>query len=458
MNESNLHKYQIVAVVHIMSNFFSGLFLDMGLGKTVSTLTAIYKLIFEELDVDRVLIIAPKRVAENVWTSELEKWDHLKGLKIEVIAGNPQKRREILTRKAHIFTISRDNLAWLCGEYGGSKLPFDMYVVDESSSFKSHKSQRFKAFRMVQSSFRRGVILTGTPAPNSLIDLWPQVWLLDRGERLGKTITHYRDKFFNPGKRNGAIIYDYKPQDDGAQRIQESIGDIIISMKAKDYLELPPRIDNFVEIEFDPATKKKYQDFERDQVLAIFGTDKEVTALNAAALSNKLLQFANGAVYDEDRNVHEMHDLKIEALEEIIESANGNPVLVAYTYQHDLERIMRHFKKLNPVRLKTGEDIDNWNAGKIQLMVMHPASGGHGLNLQTGGNIIVWFGQTWSLELYQQFNARIYRQGQEKPSIINHLISKGTIDADVIKALDRKDQTQESLMEAVKYRISKYLK
>lgn len=458
MNESDMHGYQDTSVDHILNNLFCGLFLDMGLGKTVSSLTAINKLLYEELDINNALVVAPKRVVESVWTKEVEKWDHLKHLKIVRVIGNPKQRLAALKTKADIHLISRDNIVWLCGQYGGSMLPFDMLVIDESSSFKSPKSLRFKALKKVQASFDRVLLLTGTPAPNGLIDLWSQIFLLDRGERLGKTITQYREVYFRPGKTNGAIVYNYNLQNDGEERIHSKIDDICISMKAEDYLDMPEKIPNFIDLYFDEQTRIKYDNFERDQVLELFSDGEEISAINAAALSNKLLQFANGAVYDDEKNYHIVHDIKIEALDEIIDNANGKPVLVAYTYRHDLERILHRFKSKKIRQLKTDKDIDDWNAGKIEILIMHPASGGHGLNLQAGGNIVVWFGQIWSLELYQQFNARLYRQGQDKPVVINHLIMKNTIDEDVIKSLNNKDAKQNNLLEAVKSKIAKYLK
>lgn len=456
MKENDLHIYQKAGKKHIIDNPHCGLFLDMGLGKTVTTLTAVNFLIYEDLDITTTLIVAPKRVAESVWSAEIEKWDHLKHLKISKIIGNEKQRKKAVAQRADIYIISRDNIAWLIGLFGGSMLPYDMLVIDESSSFKSPKSVRFKALKAAQPSFKRVVILTGTPAPNGLIDLWSQIFLLDRGQRLGKTITAYREAYFKPDKRNGAIVFNYKLQTDGEQQIHAKIEDICMSMKAKDYLDLPERINNYIELEFSPELRKKYDEFEESQVLELFGDGDEISAVNAAALSNKLLQFANGAVYDELKNYHVVHDLKIEALEEILENANGKPVLVAWTYRSDMERIHQALKKYKPRDLKTDQDIRDWNAGKIQLLLMHPASGGHGLNLQAGGNIIVWFGQTWSLELYMQFNARLDRQGQTDSVIVNHLIAKNTIDLDVIKALDKKNTKQEGLMAAIKAKIEKY--
>lgn len=461
MNETNLHEYQNTAWKHIMDEPHSGLFLEMGLGKTVSTLTAIKKLIYEEVDILSVLVIAPKRVAENVWDEEIDKWDHLNLLTVSKIIGNPKQRRKALAAKADIYLLGRDNVAWLCGQYGGSMLPFDMLVIDELSSFKNPKSIRFKALRGVQPSFKRVVGLTGTPAPNGLIDLWSQLYLLDRGKRLGKFISHYREDYFKPGKRNGAIIYKYNIQKDGEERIYSKIGDICISMQAKDYLDLPGRITNIINLDMPPEIQAKYSEFEKEQVLSLFGDMEEgtnISAVNAAALSNKLLQFANGAVYDEDRNYHVVHDIKIEALEEIIKDANGKPVLIGWTYRHDLYRMQEALKKYKPRELKSDKDIKDWNKGLIQVMMMHPASGGHGLNLQAGGNIIVWFGQTWSAELEQQFNARLDRQGQKEVVVINKLVARRTIDQDVIAAQQRKWDKQNGLMEAVKAKIRKYIK
>lgn len=461
MNEQSLHDYQLTAVEHIVENKHCALFLEMGLGKTISTLTAAKVLIYDELEISKILVIGPKRVVESVWDAECEKWEHIKHFRISKIIGSVKQRKEALRKNADIYLISRDNIAWLCGLYGGSMLPFDMLVIDELSSFKNPKSIRFKALRGVQPSFKRIVGLTGTPAPNGLIDLWSQIYLLDRGERLGKFITRYREEYFKAGKRNGAIIYKYDIAGDGESRIHEKIGDICMSMKAKDYLQLPGRIDNIIKIQMPPDIQAKYDKFEEEQVLQLFvgqPEDEGISALNAAALSNKLLQFANGAVYDENKDYHIMHNLKIEAAQEIIEDANGKSVLIAWTYRHDLYRLKEALKKYNPVELKTDKDVKDWNAGKIQVMMMHPASGGHGLNLQSGGHIIIWFGQTWSLELEQQFNARLDRQGQEDVVIINKLVMAKTMDEDVIKAQESKSAKQDSLMEAVKAKIKKYVR
>lgn len=461
MNESNLHGYQNAGVEHGLKFPFSGLFLDMGLGKTVTTLTLINRLIYEELTVRKVLIIAPKRVAENVWDAERDKWEHTKYLRISKVIGTATQRKAALQVKAEIYILGRDSVVWLCGLYGGSMLPFDMLVIDESSSFKNHKSLRFKALKRVQPSFDRVLLLTGTPAPNGLIDLWAQMYLLDRGERLGKTIGGYRERYFSPGQTNGHIVYNYKIDNTGEEKIHGQIDDICLSMKAEDYLDMPDKIDNFIKLKLPEAVRQQYKDFEKEKILDLVEEAQkagaEITAVNAAALYTKLLQFANGAIYDEDRNVHEIHDVKLDALEEIIESAGGKPVLIAWTYKHDESRMLARLKKYKPVQFKTGQHIKDWNAGKIQIMMMHPASGGHGLNLQGGGNTIVWFGQTPSLEMYQQLNARLYRQGQQSSQvIIHHLITEGTLDVDVMRSLKNKGSIQEGLMQAIKSKIEQY--
>lgn len=461
LTKQDMHGYQFTGVDHIIDNYFSALFLEMGLGKTMTTLTAINTLIYEELEINTALVVAPKRVAESVWDAEIEKWEHLKHLKIVKIAGSIKQRLAALRQRADIYTIGRDNIAWLCGQYGGSMLPFDMLVLDELSSFKNPKSVRFKALRNVQPSFKRIVGLTGTPAPNSLIDIWSQLYLLDRGERLGKFITKYREEYFKPGKRNGAIIYKYDISKENEARIHNKIADICISMKAKDYLELPGQIENIIKLQFDSELQEKYNNFEEEQVLLLFADqpeDEGISAINGAVLINKLLQFANGAVYDANKNYHVVHDLKIEATEELIEAANGKPVLIAWTFRSDMYRLMEALKQYNPRELKDDKDIKDWNAGKIQVLLMHPASGGHGLNLQAGGNMIIWFGQTWSVELYLQLNARLNRQGQEQIVIIHKLVAASTQDEEVIKSQIRKEEKQNSLMDAVKALIKKYEK
>lgn len=472
LTERNLHNYQNACVEHIIDNPFCGVFLDMGLGKTVSTLTAINYLMNDYCEINTVLVIAPKRVAESVWEEEAVKWEHLKHLRFSKIIGSEAKRIEALKAKADIYIISRDNIAWLCALYGGGKLPFDMAVIDELSSFKSYKSLRFKALRSSRPYLKRLVGLTGTPAPNGLIDLWPQIYLMDRGDRLEKTITRYREKYFRPGRTNGNVVYSYSLLENSEAQIHNKISDICISMKAEDYLQMPIRTDNFIKLRMPEALKKQYQDFEKDKVLELIKPEQEyleeidkwvdkpveISIANATALSNKLLQFANGAIYDENRGVHPIHDIKLEALKEIVENSQGQPILVAWTFQFDRDRIKEALKAYGPRELKTNKDIEDWNAGKIPVLLAHPASAGHGLNLQAGGSIIVWYGQTWSLELYQQFNARLYRQGQENHVIINHLILEGSHDEDVINALKSKDKKQNSLMENIKAKIDKYKK
>jgi len=462
MNESDLRGYQGESVDHIIYNYFCALLLEMGLGKTVSTLTAINKLIYEELEIDNALIVAPKRVAESVWSDEIEKWSHLNHLTFSKVIGTPKQRKAALAVKADIYLLGRDNVAWLCGLYGGLTLPFDMLVIDELSSFKNPKSQRFKALRMAQPSFKRVVGLTGTPAPNGLIDLWAQIYLLDRGERLGKTISAYREAYFRPDKRNGHIVYSYALNKEGDEVIHDRIKDICMSMKTKDYLDLPDAIENIIPIKFPADLQSKYEEFEKEKVLEMFGGEEgegpDITALNAAALYNKLLQFANGAIYDDEKNWHEVHTLKLDAAEEIVEDADGKPVLIAWTYRHDLYRLQERLKKYKPRELKTDQDIKDWNAGKIQVLLMHPLSGGHGLNLQFGGHLIVWFGQTNSNELFKQLNARLRRPGQKFKCIINRLVAHQTIEQAVVKSVERKGIVEDGLMDAVKARIKKYLR
>lgn len=459
MDKSDLHKYQKVCVEHIISHPFCGVFLDMGLGKTISTLTAIEELKYDYCEIDTVLVIAPKRVAETVWEEEAKKWDHTRHLTFSKIIGTERQRLAALKKKVDVYIISRDNIAWLCSLYA-AKLPYDMLVIDELSSFKAHQTQRFKSLRLARPWFKRVVGLTGTPAPNGLINLWSQMYLIDRGERLEKTITAYRSRYFRPGASNGYVVYSYNILPESEKLIQDRIKDICISMRAEDYLEMPERIDNFVRVVMPDNLYEIYKKFEEENVITLANEIKEgtttVNAVNAAALSNKLLQFANGAMYDENKNVVPVHDLKLEALKEIIEAADGKPVLVAWTYQFDRDRIINYFRSLKPRELKTAQDINDWNAGKVQLMLAHPASAGHGINLQAGGNIIVWYGLTWSLELYQQFNARLYRQGQKQRTIIHHIVASKTEDENVVKALKSKDKTQNNLMNSIKAKLELY--
>jgi SNF2 family DNA or RNA helicase len=446
------YPYQEYAKDFIIDKKRSALFLDCGLGKTVITLTAIVELLYDYFDVVKVLVIAPLRVAESTWDEEAYKWDHLRHLKISKVLGAEKERIKAINTKADIYIINRENVAWLVNLYK-SNWTFDMVVIDELSSFKSHKAKRFKALRKVRPFIKRIVGLTGTPAPNGLIDLWPQIYLLDGGERLGKTITGFREKYFLPDKRNREIIFSYKPKDGAKEAIYEKLSDICVSMKAKDYLDLPERIDNFITVYLDDRAKGQYEQLERDLLLPL--KDADVVANTAAILTNKLLQLSNGAVYDENKDVKEIHGAKLNALEDVIEAANGKPVLVFYYYKHDLMRIKEHLKNIRCRELKSPKDIEDWNKGNIKVLLAHPASAGHGLNLQAGGNIIVWFGLTFSLELYSQANARLYRQGQKETVIIHHLIAKGTIDEDVMKVLKNKEATQEALLKAVRARINR---
>lgn len=458
LQRNQLHGYQNRGVQHIIDNPFCALFLDMGLGKTVTTLTAIKELM-DACIITNALVVAPKKVTQVTWTDEIKNWAHLQNLTISVIDGDVKHRRAAMAKKADIYVVSRDNIVWLVTEYGGIKLPFDMVVIDELSSFKNHASKRFRAMKRVRKFIPRVVGLTGTPSPNGLIDLFAQMYLIDEGERLGKTITGYRDRFFRPDKRNGDIVYTYalkQPADETERQISDLISDITISMTAEDYLKMPDKIMLFDTVELPRKIYENYQDFEQEQVLELINSDELITAASAAALSNKLQQYANGAIYDADRNVKHIHDEKLEKLQEIVEAANGAPVLVAYSFIHDLDRIMNALKEYKPVKLEKPEHIAQWNDGKIQVLVMHPASAGHGLNLQKGGNILVWFGNTWSLELYMQFNARLYRQGQTKPVYIHHIVSKGTVDEKIIKALSGKKETQDGLMQSIKELMEKY--
>jgi SNF2 family DNA or RNA helicase len=446
------HGYQAYATKWLLDKEKAALFLDMGMGKSVITLTAINELMFDYFDVAKVLVIAPLRVAQNTWDSEIEKWEHLRHLRIAKILGNEKERIQALNATADIYVINRENVKWLvdrCGKHW----PFDMVVIDELSSFKSHQAQRFKALRKIRPFMKRVVGLTGTPAPNSLIDLWPQIYLLDGGKRLGKTITGFRERYFYPDKRNQYIVYSYKPKEGAEEAIYKKLSDICVSMKAEDYLKLPERINNTIPIHLPKKAKEKYDQLERDLLLPL--NDSDIVANTAAVLTNKLLQMCNGAVYDENGDVQEIHNAKLKALEDVLEAANGKPVLIFYAYKHDLARIKKHLKGQDLKVLDTAEDINAWNKGEVPIMLAHPASAGHGLNLQAGGNIIVWFGLTWSLELYSQANARLYRQGQKQNVIIHHLVAKGTMDEDVMKVLENKEAGQEALLNAIKARVRK---
>lgn len=439
------HEYQKYAEEFIIEKLACGLLLNMGLGKTIVTLTAIDNLMYNYFEISKVLIIAPLRVAQDTWSKECEKWDHLKGLRISKVLGNEMERRAGLNTKADIYIINRENVEWLCENY---KFDFDMVVIDELSSFKSPTAKRFKALRKVRPLVKRIVGLTGTPAPNSLMDLWSEINLLDMGERFGRFITNYRNEYFVPDKRNQQVIFSYKLRAGAEELIYNKISDICISMKACDYLNMPERIENMVEVYMDQKETGLYKKLEHEMLLPF--EDGDIDAVNAAALSNKLLQMANGAVYDEFKAVKNIHSKKLEALEDLVEAANGKPVLIFYAYKHDKERIKAKFKV---EELNASEDISKWNEGKIPIAIAHPASAGHGLNLQAGGSTVIWFGLTWSLELYQQANARLWRQGQKETVVIHHIICKGTIDEDVIKSLSKKEIGQTALINSIKARI-----
>lgn len=441
------HNYQNYAKDFILAHKVSALFLDCGLGKTITTLTAINELMYDSFEISKVLIIAPLRVAQSTWKEEIEKWDHLNLLRYSIAVGDEKERLKALKQNSDIYIINRENVDWLVTK-SGIDFNFNMLIIDELSSFKSHTSKRFKSLLKIRPYFERVVGLTGTPSSNGLMDLWAEFRVLDLGERLGRYITHYRNEYFLPDKRNGAVIFSYKPQPNAEERIYRRLADMTISMKSTEYLKMPELILNELEINLDEEDQIKYKKFKKEMVMTI--QEKEIDAINAASLSNKLIQLANGSIYDEDKKFYEVHNKKLDKLEEIIESANGKPVLVAYWFKADKERIEKRFKVRE---IKTADDIKQWNKGMIDLALIHPASAGHGLNLQSGGSTLVWFSLTWSLELYQQTNARLYRQGQKDTVVIHHLITKNTIDEDIMKSLKRKDKTQEALMKAVKARI-----
>lgn len=458
------HSYQQYCEDKIIELPNIGLFLDMGLGKTVITLTAIFKLKYHRFELNRALVIAPKKVAEATWSNEATKWDHLTGLRVSVVLGTAAQRVAALERSADVYVINRDNVKWLTDYYSDPRhkeraWPFDCVVLDESSSFKNHKAIRFKALKMMRPRIRRLIELTGTPTPHGLTDLWAQMYLLDGGARLGRTISTYRDIFFTPDKRNAMSVWSYKPKDGAPERIYELISDICISMKASDYLTLPDCITEEIPVVLDAKAKATYERLERDMLLEV-DPETWITAGSAGVLTNKLLQLCDGAVYDENGRATVLHDCKVEAFMETVEQLNGQHALVFYNFQHDRERLLEVLKgqKLH-VRVYegAGDEVD-WNDGKIDILLAHPASCAYGLNLQRGGHHVIWFGLTWSLELYQQANKRLHRQGQEHPVIIHHLVVQGGVDEDVMRALSGKEKTQESLLNALKVRLEKVRK
>lgn len=443
----NPHEYQTYATNFILEHPVAAVLLEMGLGKSVITLTAIYELMLNRFEVQKVLVVAPLRVARDTWPAEIEKWEHLEGLTYSVAIGTEAERLAALKRPAHLYLINRENVDWLITK-SGVPFDFDMVVIDELSSFKSHTAKRFKSLLKVRPMVKRMVGLTGTPSSNGLMDLWAEFRVLDMGQRLGRYITHYRNNFFVPDKRNQQMVFSYKPRPGAEDAIYRLISDITISMKSADFLKMPECIINEVPVSFSEKEWSVYQALKEDMVVDL--KDEEIDAVNAAALSGKLLQMANGAVYNEEKEVIHIHDRKLDALEDLIEGANGKPVLVAYWYNHDLQRIKNRFSVRE---IKTSQDIKDWNNGEIPVAVIHPASAGHGLNIQFGGSTIIWFGLTWSLELYQQTNARLWRQGQNDTVVIHHIIAKDTIDEDVMKALRKKEKIQSALIDSVKARI-----
>lgn len=448
------HNYQAYCTQRIITDPYLALFLDMGMGKTVTTLTAVNDLKYNRFAVSRVLIIAPKRVAETTWSREAEKWDHLKHLRISVVLGAQKKRVSALNTPADIYIINRENVTWLV-EYYKNDWPFDMVVIDESSSFKNRASQRFKSMKLVRSRIQRLVELTGTPAPNTLMDLWAQIYLLDGGQRLGKTITGFRERYFLPDKRSRVQIFTYKPKDGSQQAIQDAISDICVSMKAEDYLELPKLITVDVPVHLDDRSRKKYKQLETEMLLEL--DDEQIDAGSAAVLSNKLLQLCNGSIYNDQHETVEVHSSKLEAFMECIEGLNGQHVLVFYNFQSDCDRIIKALKKSGlTVKVYKGPDEEKaWNNGEIDVLLAHPASTAYGLNLQEGGRNIIWFGLNWSLELYKQANARLHRQGQERPVVVHRLIVENSRDSDVAAALEGKNDVQEALLDSLKARIEK---
>ncbi|HEM5988382.1 TPA: DEAD/DEAH box helicase [Streptococcus suis] len=449
-----LHNYQVVAKDFIISHPNAAVILDMGMGKTATTLSAVNELMFDRFEVAKVLVIAPLRVANTVWSDEIEQWAELRHLRYSKIVGTPKQRKVALQKDADIYIVNRENLPWLveqCSPY----FKWDMVVIDELSSFKSWQSKRFKAFMTMRPYMKRIVGLTGTPSSNGLMDLFAEFKVIDGGERLGRFIGEFRSRYFEEGRRNGNIVYEYIPMDYAECQIQDKISDITISMKALDYLEMPELISTKKLVRMTDKEKEKYSQFKKEYVLSELD-GLEVTAANAASLTNKLVQLSNGAVYSDDHTVVPLHEQKLDALEDILESANGEPVLVAYWFKHDLARIIGRLEKLKVKSrvLKTEEDIREWNKGNVPVGLLHPAGAGHGLNLQKGGHNLVWFGLTWSLELYQQTNARLWRQGQEAETVvIQHIVTEGTIDEEILKALENKDAQQERLIEAVKAQV-----
>mgnify|MGYP000428205919 FL=1 len=448
------HDYQKYSIEFVKTHPIAALLLSMGLGKTSTTLTALDDLLFDSFEIHKVLVIAPLRVTK-VWLDEVKKWNHLNYLRCSLVAGTEQERKRALWANADIYIINRENVQWLIDE-SGIQFDFDTLVVDELSSFKNFKTKRFKSLMKVRPMVKRVIGLTGTPTSNGLMDLWSEFKLLDQGKRLGRFITNYRDQYFRPDKRNGQVVFSYKPLPFAEDAIYDKISDITISMKANDYLNMPELISNHIEVEMSEKEMKVYQELKQELVITL--GDEDVTASNAASLSNKLTQMANGAIYLDNHESAIIHDRKLDALEDLIEAQCDKPVLVAYWFKHDLDRIKNRLEelKVNFKEIKTEASIEDWNKGNIEVGLIHPASAGHGLNLQEGGSTLIWFGLTWSLELYEQTNARLYRQGQkDRCVVIEHIVTKGTIDEQIIKALEEKDKSQSRLIDAVKANLRK---
>ena len=445
------YPHQAAGIKWIIERPACSLFWGMGTGKTVTTLTAIDLLLHDLLEDGPVLVIAPKRVAENTWSKETAKWEHLKHLRISRVMGTAKQRRDALLTKADVYVINRENVVWLV-DFLGHRWPFRIVVIDELSSFKSAQAKRWKALRKVRGRIRRLIGLTGTPRPNSLEDLWPEVYLLDQGERLGRTLGAFRSRFLIPEKMNGHIVYSYRPKDGAEAEVYERLSDVCMSIRKEDVLSLPGQIYDDIVLDTPAPILKRYKQFERDKVLECLNEEGDIVAGTEAALTNKLLQFANGAIYDLDGAVHHIHDVKLDALEELVEEAGGDPVLVLYAYKHDADRIR---ERITCRALDTEADIDAWNRGEIPVALAHPASIGHGLNLQEGGHITIWFGLSWSLELYEQANERLNRPGQKNVCRVYHLIMKGTHDERVLKSLQRKEKGQSAAIEALRLEIVK---
>ena len=445
------HDYQSFCIDYLLSHPAAGLFLKPGMGKTSTSLTAAERLMYDRFEVSKVLVIAPLRVAEDTWSRESEKWDHLRHLRISKVLGSEKERLAALSVKADVYCINRENVPWLVKHYG-LNWPFEAVIVDESSSFRNPSAQRFKALRKVRPLIRYIWELTGTPRPRSLLDLWAQIYLLDRGERLGKTMTEYKNRYFTPGRRNGYVVYEWIPRPGAEAEIYAKISDICVSMEAKDYLALPELVTTPRVVPLSPEVRELYEQMEREAVLEL--PEDVIDAGSAAAVNGKLLQIAGGAVYDEDHNVHELHAAKLDVLEDIMEEANGEPVLVAYWYKHERDRIMARFPQA--VQLKDSETIAAWNRGEIPMLLVHPAGAGHGLNLQDGGHIVVWFGPTYDGELNEQLIDRLYRQGQKETTSVIYLVAEGTVDLDAMASLEAKANGQEAMMKAIKARLKKY--